>query len=177
MITLITDSKSHARALARIQLLWDAPPGSEDERELDALATLVDTWRSQLNASRLARQKESQRPLDGNLSDVMSFNLIVWKWAPAYDSAAKRRKLGGKYENVTAAFADAGKHPAMAKHDFRAFEQAVFEHIGPEVTDGPYILERSTHARVFNLPFSQVDKLVPKLGMIARAHGLTSAEG
>jgi len=44
MITPITDSKSHARALARIQSLWDATPGSEDERELDALATLVDTY-------------------------------------------------------------------------------------------------------------------------------------
>lgn len=44
MITPITDSQSHAKALARIQSLWDAAPGSEDERELDALATLVDMY-------------------------------------------------------------------------------------------------------------------------------------
>lgn len=44
MITPITDSESHAKALARIESLWDATPGSEDERELDALATLVDAY-------------------------------------------------------------------------------------------------------------------------------------
>jgi HTH-type transcriptional regulator/antitoxin HigA len=42
MITPVTDSKSHALALARIEALWDAPAGSAEERELDALATLVD---------------------------------------------------------------------------------------------------------------------------------------
>lgn len=44
MITPVTDSKSHARALARIEALWDAAPGSSQERELDALATLVDAF-------------------------------------------------------------------------------------------------------------------------------------
>jgi HTH-type transcriptional regulator / antitoxin HigA len=44
MIAPITDSKSHTKALARIQSLWNAAPGSEDERELDALATLVDAY-------------------------------------------------------------------------------------------------------------------------------------
>jgi hypothetical protein len=106
----------------------------------------------------------------------MSFNLVVWKWTPAYDSAAKRRKLGVKYAEITAAFAEDSKHPAMAKHDFRPFEKAVFDQIGPAVTDGPYLLERSTYARVFNMPFRQVEKLVPRLTLIARAHGLTSAE-
>lgn len=106
----------------------------------------------------------------------MSFNLVVWKFTPAYDSAAKRRKLKVKYGDITSAFAKDGKHPAMAKHDFRAFEKDVVAEIGPQVTDGPYILERSACARVFNMPFSQVDKLVPLIGELARAHGLTSAE-
>ncbi len=44
MITPVTDAKSHAKALTRIQALWDAAPGSADERELDALATLVDAY-------------------------------------------------------------------------------------------------------------------------------------
>jgi HTH-type transcriptional regulator/antitoxin HigA len=44
VITPVADSKSHAHALARIQALWDAAPRSADERELDALATLVDAY-------------------------------------------------------------------------------------------------------------------------------------
>lgn len=44
MITPVADPKSHAKALVRIQELWDAASGSADERELDALATLVDAY-------------------------------------------------------------------------------------------------------------------------------------
>jgi len=44
MIEPIVDSASHKKALRRIEKLWDAKPGSRQERELDALATLVDTY-------------------------------------------------------------------------------------------------------------------------------------
>ena len=44
MIEPIVDTASHRRALRRIEQLWDARPGSREERELDALATLVDTY-------------------------------------------------------------------------------------------------------------------------------------
>lgn len=44
MIAPVADSKSHAAALARIEALWGATPGSAQERELDALATLVDAY-------------------------------------------------------------------------------------------------------------------------------------
>jgi HTH-type transcriptional regulator / antitoxin HigA len=44
MIAPVTDAKSHAKALARIEALWKAAPGSPEERELDALATLVDAY-------------------------------------------------------------------------------------------------------------------------------------
>lgn len=44
LISPVVDAKSHADALSRIQALWDAAPGSMDERELDALATLVDAY-------------------------------------------------------------------------------------------------------------------------------------
>ncbi len=44
MIHPIVDEKSHARALARIEALWNAAPGSPEEGELDALATLVDAY-------------------------------------------------------------------------------------------------------------------------------------
>lgn len=44
MIEPVVDSRSHHRALRRIEDLWNARPGSREERELDALATLVDVY-------------------------------------------------------------------------------------------------------------------------------------
>jgi HTH-type transcriptional regulator/antitoxin HigA len=44
MIEPVVDSASHQKALRRIEKLWDAKPGSRQARELDALATLVDTY-------------------------------------------------------------------------------------------------------------------------------------
>ena len=44
MIEPITDQESHLRALRRIEEIWSAEPGSPEERELDALATLVDVY-------------------------------------------------------------------------------------------------------------------------------------
>lgn len=106
----------------------------------------------------------------------MSFNLLVWKWIPDYDTAAKRRKLGVKYADVTGGFSQAEAHPAMADFDFQEFDQATIEKIGPEEDDGPYILERHACARVFNIPASRVQALLPKIGKLAQKHGLTSAE-
>jgi HTH-type transcriptional regulator/antitoxin HigA len=44
MIEPVVDKSSHEKALRRIEELWDAKPGSAEERELDALATLVDAY-------------------------------------------------------------------------------------------------------------------------------------
>ena len=44
MIEPIVDKTSHLRALRRIEELWDAEPGTPEEQELDALATLVDVF-------------------------------------------------------------------------------------------------------------------------------------
>ena len=44
MIEPVVDEKSHRKALRQIEQLWDAAPGSSQERQLDALATLVDTY-------------------------------------------------------------------------------------------------------------------------------------
>src|SRR6185437_13125855 len=44
MIEPVTDERTHQRALRRIEEIWDAKPGSAKERELDALATLVDAY-------------------------------------------------------------------------------------------------------------------------------------
>jgi HTH-type transcriptional regulator/antitoxin HigA len=44
MIEPVADQASHLRALRRIEALWNAESGSPEERELDALATLVDAY-------------------------------------------------------------------------------------------------------------------------------------
>jgi HTH-type transcriptional regulator/antitoxin HigA len=44
MIQPVTDEASHKKALRRAEQLWDAEPGSAGERELDALATLIDVY-------------------------------------------------------------------------------------------------------------------------------------
>jgi antitoxin component HigA of HigAB toxin-antitoxin module len=44
MIEPVVDSITHERALRRIEKLWDAEPGSREERELDTVATLVDAY-------------------------------------------------------------------------------------------------------------------------------------
>jgi HTH-type transcriptional regulator/antitoxin HigA len=44
IIEPVVDDKSHRKALRQIEQLWNAPPGSVQERHLDALATLVDAY-------------------------------------------------------------------------------------------------------------------------------------
>jgi HTH-type transcriptional regulator/antitoxin HigA len=40
----IRNDEDHRAALAEIERLWDAEPGSDDEARMDALATLVDHY-------------------------------------------------------------------------------------------------------------------------------------
>ncbi|HEY2404381.1 MAG TPA: helix-turn-helix domain-containing protein [Polyangiaceae bacterium] len=44
MIEPVVDRATHEKALRRIEKLWDAKRRSREERELDALATLVDAY-------------------------------------------------------------------------------------------------------------------------------------
>jgi HTH-type transcriptional regulator/antitoxin HigA len=44
MIEPVVDDESHTRALRRIEQLWNARPGSPEQQELDAIATLVDVY-------------------------------------------------------------------------------------------------------------------------------------
>jgi HTH-type transcriptional regulator/antitoxin HigA len=58
MIEPVVDPGSHQKALRRIEKLWNAKHGSREERELDALATLVDAY------ERRAFPIEQLRPID-----------------------------------------------------------------------------------------------------------------
>jgi HTH-type transcriptional regulator/antitoxin HigA len=44
VIEPVVDQKSHRKALRQLEELWNAAPGSSAERELDAVATLVDAY-------------------------------------------------------------------------------------------------------------------------------------
>jgi hypothetical protein len=44
MIEPVADREGHLRAFRRIDELWNAEPGSPEERELEVLATLVDSY-------------------------------------------------------------------------------------------------------------------------------------
>ncbi len=46
-IHAVIDPESHARALRRIQRLWNAVPGTAEAAEFDALATRVDAYERQ----------------------------------------------------------------------------------------------------------------------------------
>ena len=106
----------------------------------------------------------------------MSVNLVVWAWSKDFDTPAKRKKHKLKFDAIKQGWADNGDHPSMAPFDFGEFEAAVAEKVGPQVVDGPYILERYPHSLCFNLPFSQAPKLIPVIGTIARKFGLNTTE-
>lgn len=106
----------------------------------------------------------------------MSSSLLVWKWSGDFDTPAKRKKHRLRFADVVASFAQGGHHPAMAAHDFVEFDRRLVEALGPEVVDGPYILERHPCARVANLPASRAAALVPVVGGLAQSCGLNAAE-
>jgi HTH-type transcriptional regulator / antitoxin HigA len=44
MLHPVSDPESHSRALKRVEQIWNAAPGSAEEAELDALATLIEAY-------------------------------------------------------------------------------------------------------------------------------------
>lgn len=106
----------------------------------------------------------------------MSVNLVIWSWSENFDTPAKRRKQKLKFDAVKEIWAESGDHPSMGAFDFAEFEAAVVARLGPQVVDGPYILERYPHSLCYNLPQSAAHTLIPVIGTIARRFGLNAAE-
>ncbi|MEN9595151.1 MAG: hypothetical protein RLY23_1634 [Actinomycetota bacterium] len=48
MLNPVSDPESHSRALERVEQIWNAAPGSAEETELDALATLIEAYERRL---------------------------------------------------------------------------------------------------------------------------------
>jgi hypothetical protein len=106
----------------------------------------------------------------------MSVNLVIWSWSEGYETAAKRRKHKLKFDAIKEVWAETGNHLCMGAFDFKEFEAAVVAKLGPQVVDGPYILERYRHSLCYNLPMSAAHTLIPVIGTIARRFGLNAAE-
>lgn len=106
----------------------------------------------------------------------MTVNLVVWSWNEGYETPAKRRKHKLKFDTIKEAWAETGDHPSMGPFDFKEFEAAVVAKLGPQVIDGPYVLERYPHSLRYNLPQSTAHPLIPAIGTIARRFGLNAAE-
>src|SRR5262249_37081949 len=105
-----------------------------------------------------------------------SVNFVVWSWSKEYDTPAKRRKQKIKFGDIGETWAETGGHPCMAEFDFGDFEADVVAKLGPEIVDGPYILERYPRSLCYNLSQSRAHELVPTIGNIARKFGLNAAE-
>lgn len=106
----------------------------------------------------------------------MSVNLVIWAWSEEFDTPAKRKKAKLKFDQIKEAWSESGDHASMAPFDFTEFEAAVTEKLGPQKTDGPYILERYPRSLCYNLASSRAAKLVPEIGTIARRFKLNAAE-
>lgn len=104
----------------------------------------------------------------------MGYNLVVFAWNEANDSAAKRKKGGVTFADVHRAICESGNHPALGEVSFREFEAAVASTLG-KGPDAPYTLERYRCARVFRVALADEQRLVPRIGLLARKFGLTSA--
>lgn len=103
-------------------------------------------------------------------------NLLIWKWAEAYDSPAKRKRLKLKFADVTRGFTENSFHPAFGVSDFSYFLEKVFEKFGRESPELPFIVERYEMCLSFSYMASVRFEVVPVIGRLAMSMGLNAAE-
>lgn len=106
----------------------------------------------------------------------MSHNLLLWKWSPDFDSPAKRKRHGLKFEHVTSAFVAQTGHPAIGEADVTAFQSALEAEYGHDELARPFVLE--IHPRCVVVNYSGTDRfqLVPRIAAIGKRFGLNAAE-
>jgi len=106
----------------------------------------------------------------------MSVNLLIWKWSSDYDTPAKRRKLKGKFGDVTSTFAKDGDSPAFVEYEIGRFLDAVNAVYRQAAEERPFVLEEYERCLNFSIPNSARLEVVSTIGRIAMAHGLNASE-
>jgi hypothetical protein len=106
----------------------------------------------------------------------MSRNLLLWKWSEDFDSPSKRKKARLKFDDVTAAFAASGHHPAIGDADIGGFRAALEAVFGADELARPFVLEMYPKCAVVNYSESVRLELVPQVAGIGKQFGLNAAE-
>ncbi len=106
----------------------------------------------------------------------MTWNLLLWKWSPDYDTPAKRRKNGVKSSDVTSQFAKESDHPAIGDADIAAFRIAVDAEFGADEDNRPFVLEDYGKCAVINYPNSARFEIAPKVAGVGKRFGLNASE-
>jgi hypothetical protein len=102
--------------------------------------------------------------------------MLVWKWAPDYDSPAKRKKKKIKMSDVTSEFSKNGTHEAIGEADLEPYITKVEEKYGANELNRPFVIEYYNNCLVFNYRDSVRTEIVPVLGNLAMSLGLNGSE-
>lgn len=106
----------------------------------------------------------------------MSRNLLLWKWSPEFDSPAKRKRVGLKFDEITAQFAATGDHPAIGDADITGFRAALEAAFGADELARPFVLELHPKCAVVNYSEAERFEFVPKVADIGKRFGLNASE-
>lgn len=106
----------------------------------------------------------------------MSWNMLVWKWSPDYDTPAKRKKKKIKFSDITSEFAETEEHEAIGEADLESYILKVEEIYGTDDLNRPFVLERYTNCVVLNYSSSDRLEIGSVLGKLAMSLGLNCSE-
>jgi hypothetical protein len=106
----------------------------------------------------------------------MTWNLLLWRWSPEYDTPSKRKKKAVKFSEITSQFAASGDHPAIGDADISAFRIAIDQEFGEDEHNRPFVFYDHGKCAVINYPNVVRFELVPKVANIGRRFNLNASE-
>ncbi|MFN8828740.1 hypothetical protein [Gemmatimonas sp.] len=106
----------------------------------------------------------------------MTWNLLLWHWAPEYDTPSKRKKKAVKFTDITSQFAVSGDHPAIGDADISAFRIAVDQEFGENEHSRPFVFHDHGKCATISYPDSVSFQLVQKIATIGRRFGLNASD-
>jgi hypothetical protein len=106
----------------------------------------------------------------------MTYNILVWRWAPEYADRKRQRRERLTHTRVAQAFAPSGEHFAAGDFDQEAFLTSIHERFPDDEVGKPFVVERYPRGIIFNYGGRVRFDIVPVIGGIAKSHGLNSTE-